>query len=293
MDNKQIENHALKYHGEFQALKLYDDFLFSKVMGDPEICRITLEKILDIPIREVRVPTTEHVINLLHGSRGVRLDVYVADEEGNVYNCEMQAGRNVGQLPRRSRYYHGCIDLDLLMKGASYQELTKAFVIFICTADPFGQGRHIYTFRNVCDEVPGLLLGDESCTIFLNTKGTADDVSAEVKEFLRYVEDSTDAFADQAKSEWVRQVHRQVRKVKDNTNLEVEFMTLNMKLAEIHEEGREESAHDINRLNSYLLKNNMHAELERSISNRDYQKELMEIYHDQLVVADGAVAYPS
>jgi predicted transposase/invertase (TIGR01784 family) len=71
--------------------------------------------------------------------------------------------------------------------GATYQEMRKTFIIFICTFDPFKQGRHIYTFENTCKEDPTLSLGDETVKVFLNTQGTLDDVDKDMKEFLAYV----------------------------------------------------------------------------------------------------------
>ena len=42
------------------------------------------------------------------------------------------------------------IDLNILEKGEDYRGLKKSFVIFVCTFDLFGQGRHVYTFENRC-----------------------------------------------------------------------------------------------------------------------------------------------
>ena len=42
------------------------------------------------------------------------------------------------------------IDADLLETGADYDDLNKTIIMFICPFDPFGKGRHIYTFRNFC-----------------------------------------------------------------------------------------------------------------------------------------------
>ena len=286
MDMKIQDNEAPGKRKAFRELDLSDDFLFGKVMGDPEVCRLTLEGILGIPISRIGRPATEHVIDLLHDSRGVRLDVYVADENGDVYNCEMQTGHG-RELPRRSRYYHGCMDLDLVMKGKRYDGLAKAFVIFICTFDPFGQGRHIYTFRNVCEEDGGLLLGDGAYTIFLNTKGTADDVGVEMREFLAYVEDSSDAFAATVESGWVKEVHRRVRQVKESKELEVEFVKSYLDYLESVDEGIvigvergvELGMGDVNRLNGYLLDHGMMDELRRSVSDADYQRELLSTYN--------------
>ncbi len=222
-----------------QTLNLSDDFLFAKVMADSEICRRVLEKILQVPIRRISVPTVQRTIDILFEGKGVRLDVYVNDDEDTFYNIEMQCNKK-RNLPKRTRYYAGSIDLDLIAAGEDYINLKRAYVIFLCTFDPFCDGRHIYTFENRCKENLSLSLGDESIKIFLNTRGTMDDVDEEMKEFLAYVEDTTDRFAARAKSPLIRQIHRKVVEVKHNPKMEVEYMTLMQRDRENIELGREE-----------------------------------------------------
>ena len=41
---------------KLQELNLEDDFLFAKVMSDKEICKKVIEKILDIKIKEIKMP---------------------------------------------------------------------------------------------------------------------------------------------------------------------------------------------------------------------------------------------
>lgn len=66
------------------------------------------------------------------------------------------------------------IDFNILEKGENYKNLKKSFVIFVCTFDLFGEGRHIYTFENRCIESLQLQLGDDAVKIILNTKRTMD-----------------------------------------------------------------------------------------------------------------------
>ena len=61
-----------------------------------------------------------------------------------------------------------------------------------------------------------------------------------MKEFLAYVEDTTDHFAARAKSPLIRQIHRKVVEVKHNPKMEVEYMTLMQRDRENIELGREE-----------------------------------------------------
>lgn len=222
-----------------QTLNLSDDFLFAKVMADSEICRRILEKILKISIKEVSVPSTQRTIELLFEGKGVRLDVYVNDDLGTVYNIEMQCSKK-RNLPKRARYYAGSIDLDLIAAGEDYTKLKKSFVIFICTFDPFQDKRHIYSFENRCLENLTLTLGDETAKIFLNTRGELEDLDEEMLEFLAYIEDTTDRFAEQAKSPLIRQIHQRVTQIRQSREMEVEYMTLMQRDRENIEQGREE-----------------------------------------------------
>lgn len=221
-----------------RELNLEDDYLFAKVMSDKEICRKVLEQILNISIREVVPPTTQRTIDILFEGKGIRLDVYVNDDKGTVYNVEMQRGMK-RELPKRTRYYQGSLDLDLISAGEPYTALRKTVIIFICTFDPFHDGRHLYTFENICRENTAISLGDETTKIFLNTKGMLDDVDSAMIEFLTYVEHTTDAFAKQASSLLIKEIHQKVTQVKQNKEMEVEYMTLFLRDRENIEIGRE------------------------------------------------------
>ena len=208
-----------------QELNLSDDFLFSKVFSDAEVCRQVLEKILKVKIKKIKFVESQKSIDLVMESKAIRLDIYVQDEEETIYNVEMQRGKHKN-LAKRSRYYQGSVDLDFIQKGSDYLALCKSFVIFICTFDPFGKGRHIYSFENYCIEDQSLKLNDETTKIFLNTRGVMDDVDEEMKELLSYVENSTDTYVAQTKSELVHQLHDRVNRIKQDKRLEVEYMTL-------------------------------------------------------------------
>ena len=65
-----------------QELNLKDDFLFAKVMTDEEICKEVLEKILRINIAKIEILQSQKAIDLALQNRGIRLDIYVEDENG-------------------------------------------------------------------------------------------------------------------------------------------------------------------------------------------------------------------
>ncbi|MCR1950471.1 Rpn family recombination-promoting nuclease/putative transposase [Clostridium sp. DSM 100503] len=229
-----------------KELNLEDDYLFAKVMSDKEICKEFLEKLLDIEIERIEMPENQKTIDLLLESKGIRLDIYVKDENDTIYNVEMQRGKH-RNLPKRLRYYQGNIDLDLIGKGDDYRKLSKSYIIFICTFDLFNKGRHRYTFETVCKEDNSIKLEDDTNKIILNTRGIIKDLSEELIEFLDYVEHSDDNVAEKAKGTLVKKIHKKVIEVKSDISMEVEFMTLLERDREKIEEGKLEEKLEIAR----------------------------------------------
>ena len=222
----------------YEELEMKDDFMFGKVMENRELCRELLQTLLGITIEAVTYPEKQKPIAITSEGRSVRLDVYVQDDNATVYDAEMQQGtrrdERSRELPKRSRYYQGMIDLNLLERGVPYQDLQKCYIIFICTFDPFGKGRHRYTFQNQCEEDPDLRLSDQSVKIFFNTKGTADDVSDEVRKLLAYLDTKT------ISSDLTKRLDQEVEKARHNEMWRREYMKTILHDMEVREEGKRE-----------------------------------------------------
>ena len=220
------------FEKRWEKAGLSDDYVFCKVMLKPELCKRMLELILNVKISRIEYVEELKTIDIKKDSRGIRLDIYVCDDEETVYNVEIQT-RNTRELSKRSRYYQALIDLHILRKGVHYKSLNQSFVIFICTFDVFGAGRHLYTFENICKEEPAILLGDGTTKIFLNTQGTQDDVNLELKAFLNFVagEKSEDPF--------VRQLDEEIKHIKSNEEWRREYMTIQELNQEMRDEGIE------------------------------------------------------
>ena len=140
---------------DFDKLTIMNDFMFGTVMRKEEFCRPLLETILGVKIRTlVYLNEQESIKADIPDSRGVRLDVYVEDDQNTVYDIDVQTTSNTN-LPKRMRMYQSMIDVRALEEGDDYQKLKKSFVIFITNYDPFGAKRYVYTFRSRCDEDKG------------------------------------------------------------------------------------------------------------------------------------------
>lgn len=218
----------------WEELQISNDFIFGKVMQDPKLCKGLLQRILPgLKIDHIEYPETQKAIRPDIDAKSVRLDVYVEDGKGTVYDIEMQVGMSK-ELPKRTRYYQSLLDMRMIDKGEPYKKLKPSYIIFICPFDQFGMGRHIYTFENICKEDKSVLLNDGTTKIFLNAKGTMDDVSPELKAFLDYVagKKPADPFVDE--------LEEAVKNARKNREWRHEYMTLLMRDQENIEIGREE-----------------------------------------------------
>lgn len=107
--------------------------------------------------------------------------------------------------------------------------------------DLFGLDKYFYTFVSCCKEEKTLELEDGATRIFLNTRGKNDDeISPELKEFLRYVESADDELVEKSGSDRLKKIHACVNQIKVSEEAGVRFMRKWIERMEFLEEGREE-----------------------------------------------------
>lgn len=205
-----------------QDLNLMDRFLFAEAMEDPENMRTLLDIILgkDIVLKEL--PQTEKEQRSSPLYRFVKLDVWAKDAENTVYNTEVQ-NKDTKNLPKRSRFYQSLIDGKLLAPGEiDFNELNSVYVIVIASFDLFGYDKYRYTFRMNCEEFPELSLNDSAVRIFLNTRGTnPQDVSPELVELLRYMQNTTRKTVDSCQSKRIQELQERIALIKSNEEVNI------------------------------------------------------------------------
>ena len=146
---------------------------------------------------------------------------------------------NSDNIDKRMRYYQGLIDMDKLKRGQHYSKLGKSVIIFICPFDRFEYELHFYSFSERCDQNPNIKLNHGATKIFLSTKGTADDVSSDIKAFLDYVDKGI------VSGKFVEELDSAVESVKSNEKARHDFMTLQMYLLEHEMEAEDRRAEEI------------------------------------------------
>ena len=218
----------------YKELSFTDDFLFCNIMqNNPDICKELVELLLDRKVGKVAYSETQKSIDLALDQKGVRLDVYFEDDLSTAYNIEMQTS-NTGNLPKRSRYYQGTVDLNMISSGAGYDELKKSYIIFINTFDLFGKGFPKYTFENICQESSDLHLDDGTVKVFINAKSTIPGISPELQGFLRYL------CGDDPNTPLTDRIQNEVVKSRNNVRWERSYMLLEEKYKAFFAEGRAE-----------------------------------------------------
>lgn len=227
---KELKN-QIEVGTSWEELGICNDFLFGKVMQNPELCKELLKRILpELEIERIEYPELQKTIKFDADAKSVRLDVYVRDEKQTIYDIEMQV-TDTKELAKRTRFYQSMIDLQMIDRGESYKQLKPSYIIFICPFDMFDKGRHLYTFQNICKEDHKILLKDEATKIFLNAHGNMDDVNKELKAFLDYVAGKS------TEDTFVKKLELAVKEAKRNREWRYEYMTLLMRDQENIEQG--------------------------------------------------------
>ena len=210
----------------WEDLTITDDFMFCKVMSDPDICKELLEILLHIKIERLEFQEPQKSFRLTSESKGIRLDVYVKDSN-RVFDIELQT-TNEKNLELRTRYYQGVMDISELEKGDFFSNMKESYIIFICMFDPFGADIPIYTVKQTFAENDKLIFDDKTHKIFYNVKAfekIANDV--ETKAFLEYL------CKHQSTTKFTQSLETAVYRNKNNQNWRKDYMTLayNLSLA--------------------------------------------------------------
>ncbi len=222
------------YIKSFDELTFQDNFIFQKVMLKKHICKAVLERLLDISINDIVYIHEEKNLDVRWDTKSVRLDVFVNDDKGTVFNIEMQTSKDMEELVKRTRFYQSILDMYHIQKGQKYTTLNDSYVIFICTFPVFAGNRHKYTFKNVCIEDHDIALNDGATKLFLSTKGTQNDVSKPLQAFLNYID------GQEATDELLRDIDDAVHEVKHCEAWKEEYSMLSMDHYKYWKEGMAE-----------------------------------------------------
>ncbi len=132
-------------------LSLMDDAFMAKCFEDNITCtELVISIILDRSDIRVKSVHTQHQLKNLQG-RSAILDIYAEDEDGKVYDIEIQKAKE-GATPKRARYYSSLMDANITEPGDDFEKLRESYVIFITETDVLKNGKAIYHIERYIEE---------------------------------------------------------------------------------------------------------------------------------------------
>ncbi len=218
-------------------LPLSNDFMFGAVMSQEHIAKMFLESLLGIEIGKILYIGIQDTIEGEYYAHGVRLDVYLKDGKGTIYNIEMQV-TNDKDLEYRIRYYQGKIDRETLNKGVHYKDLPNSYIVFVCNFDYFEHGLAVYERKSVIKDCEDVSYDDGSHVFILNSRYSKNNAAAPVIEFLDYVRH--DDSSKEYQSELAKSVVRAVSDVRRDKEKEAIYMTYVQKIEDVRRKSRQE-----------------------------------------------------
>ena len=200
----------------FEDLTFTDDFMFCKVMQNPDLCKRLIEMILADTIGKIAYISIQHNLKNYEQAKSVRFDVLVQTENGNLYDVEMQVS-NENNIPKRMRFYQAAIDISFLDKGNFYNDLNDSFIIFICLFDVIGKNRPVYTFENICIEDKNISLQDGTKKVIIKSEAFKNTEDKNLKEFLEYLK------TGKPNNEFTRRIEEVIQTIKENEQARQEY----------------------------------------------------------------------
>ena len=194
----------------WENLTISNNFIFTQVLKNPELCKGVLERLLDIHINHIEYPKDSKIM---------RLDVYLDDGKDTICYVVLQVATDgtSDQLSYKAGYLQKAIDLEAIAQGMYYNELPDSFVIFICTFDVFGQDLWEYTFQNKCKE-SDVSLDDGLTIIFFNTSGIKGTISKDTENILKFIQDNV------VKDDFTKELAQEVQRIKKDEECKKEYM---------------------------------------------------------------------
>ena len=215
----------------YDELFFTDDFLFTKIMRDPQIAKGVVQNLLGIKVKKIEFITSQYSIDELYGGKGIRLDAYLEDED-KVIDIEMQTVIKKDE-GLRMRYYQSMMDIDHLNRGDSYIDLKESYVVFICLDDPFGGGKPVYNF--VTKEADGgLILNDRIHKVIYNASSFEKAENPDVRAFLEFIKRHS------ATDRLTKEIQDAVDSCKNHQKWRAEYMLWKDQIREWKDEARED-----------------------------------------------------
>jgi len=125
-----------------------DDFMRCIFKDNLPLAQKVLRIILDKPDLKLVKAETQVDMKRLLGARSICLDAMGEDEEGKIYDFEIQRD-DKGAEPYRARYHSSAMDIENLDVSENFDALPDTYVIFITENDIYEEGLPVYPIERM------------------------------------------------------------------------------------------------------------------------------------------------
>ena len=192
----------------WEELTISDDFIFQLVMKNESICKNFLGKLFGFKIENLTYAPFTTLVQKISAQ----------GEDGKIYDVIAKIPRDIDDAVKLAQYYESVIFASAdVVNIHTLEGVNDSRVILICRKDPFGENLQRYSLEYRCNENPELKF-DFAQEIFLYTKGAKDNVDADIKNFLNYLEGKP------AVGDFVKQIDDEVNLIKKVKHLEFSYI---------------------------------------------------------------------
>ena len=257
---------------EARRFNLLSNVFMSVALDDKLACQHILRILTgmkDLIVLEVRSQYRMSKIT----SHDAILDILAEDGCGNLFSVEIQRADTVDHA-RRIRFYGAMIDREYLMKGKTYAGLPDVYIIYISETDLWKGGCTSYPVEKYLGNIK-VPYDDGQHILYVNAAINDGSETARLMQYFKTADPE-----DMSQGDLSKRIH--FLKCEEG-GYEIMCEVSEKIFAEGRAEGRAEGKTEgekigeerINRLNTFLLQEKRFEDLERSICDKEFQKQLM------------------
>lgn len=215
---------------DWDNLNISNNFIFSKVMQEQELCKDIINTLLELNIKNINCMEYKKVINIEQYNQdevdndnevdNVELDsIYIEDEHNNIYNIEICTSNDINIVNKLMLYQH-VLYINLISKDIYFDVLPNIYTMFICTFDICNDNSCKYYFQEKSSE------DDNLHKIVFNTTSYHDADNNKLKRLLKYINGEILEESDVEEDDFIKKLDNKVKVIKSNKEYKLEYMSL-------------------------------------------------------------------
>lgn len=226
----------------FQDLEFADDYMFCRILQNHvDAAKQIVKLATGREVESIEYSSKQNVLDPYSDAKSVRFDIYfVGDSE--VYDIEMQTTKQKN-IAKRTRYYLGMSDVEMLKPGDDYSKLPSSFIVFICRFDPFGKGYLKYVSeerlfgigKEIVDITEQAKFSADYQKVFLNAGKLTEAENGNLANFLNFVYDG------KVSDDFTQKLANYVQETKQSAEEAHKYMTYQEHLKDSYNEGAKEA----------------------------------------------------